>query len=130
MLDRKNILTRIINDPTSTAIEREEAERELRDAAVGLQCDEDALITSRLSRQPWEERAELPAATLDLFHALTYWPVGLELEKIAEFVDLLITFHGRTLRSELKAKGREAISQWVRLARRYNHNSKTIGPAR
>jgi hypothetical protein len=48
----KRILQIIMADPTSTDLERNEAERELCDAVAGLQCDEDPLIASRLTRQP------------------------------------------------------------------------------
>jgi hypothetical protein len=121
--ERRSILQRIINDASSTTIEREEAERELRDAAAGSQRDEDELIAIHLSRQPWEERAELPESTLELFHALTYWPLALEMEKMAEFVDMLVAFNMRTLHAELKAKSRESIAQWMKIARHYHQTS-------
>jgi len=113
-------LEKIANDPTSTELERNEALAQLADGKAVTQLDQDRLITRLLDREVEpEERLRLPEATLDLFHALTYWPAGLISDQVDDFVEILVALHGRTLSQPLKNRCLEAIKEWRKLAMRY-----------
>jgi hypothetical protein len=113
-------LEKIANDPSSTQLERNEALAQLAEGSVVTQLDQDRLITRYLDREiEPEEYMRLPEATLDLFHALVYWPAGLISDQVDGYVEILVALHGRTLSQPLKNRCREAITQWRKLAIRY-----------
>ncbi len=113
-------LEKILNDPASTLEEKSEARAQLEDSAADSQRDQDRLILRYLNHELESGYFGLPDATIEILHGLTYWPLGLVSDQVPLYVDALVSLHGRTLDSAIKARCLAAIGGWLKLAQRYH----------